>query len=653
MAFKLKTLYKPSGDQPKAIEQLLSNLDKGHKEQIVIGATGTGKTFTISNIIHKLNKKTLIIVHNKTLAGQLFNELKTMFPDNKVEYFISYFDYYQPEAYVVRNDTYIEKDSLINDEIDKMRHSAINSLINHDDVIVVSSVSCIYGVGDIENYKKSILYLEKGMKYILKELVNQLVGLNYQRNDYSFKRGTFRLRGDTIDIVPSSDTAQGVRIIFWDDEIEEIKLFNTVDGVIVANLEDITIFPASLYAIDKEKLEESILRIQQELTEQIVFFKDKNQLVEAQKIEMKTKYDLEMLQELGYCNGIENYSRHLSLKAAGETPTTLIDYFGDDFLTIIDESHVTVSQIRGMYEGDFSRKNNLVQYGFRLPSALDNRPLRFPEFEKKMDKIIYLSATPGDYELNKNLPIVEQIIRPTFVLDPIIEVRPTKNQIENLYFEIKKRAEKNERTLVSTITIKMSEDLTSYLKDLGIKVAYLHSEIKSLERLVILEDLMIGTYDCLIGVNLLREGLDLPLVSLVAILDADKQGFLRNKRSLIQTIGRAARNINGKAILYGDVITDAMQEAIEETQRRRTLQEEYNRVHNVKPTPIIKTIVKKNIMDKQKAQKEEASLLASSKNQKNRLDLKQLQKSMKKAAKQLNFEQAVIYRDLIKNIKKS
>ncbi|MCQ9618495.1 MAG: Excinuclease ABC subunit UvrB [Candidatus Phytoplasma pruni] len=653
MAFKLKTLYKPSGDQPKAIEQLLSNLDKGHKEQIVIGATGTGKTFTISNIIHKLNKKTLIIVHNKTLAGQLFNELKTMFPDNKVEYFISYFDYYQPEAYVVRNDTYIEKDSLINDEIDKMRHSAINSLINHDDVIVVSSVSCIYGVGDIENYKKSILYLEKGMKYILKELVNQLVGLNYQRNDYSFKRGTFRLRGDTIDIVPSSDTAQGVRIIFWDDEIEEIKLFNTVDGVIVANLEDITIFPASLYAIDKEKLEESILRIQQELTEQIVFFKDKNQLVEAQKIEMKTKYDLEMLQELGYCNGIENYSRHLSLKAAGETPTTLIDYFGDDFLTIIDESHVTVSQIRGMYEGDFSRKNNLVQYGFRLPSALDNRPLRFLEFEKKMDKIIYLSATPGDYELNKNLPIVEQIIRPTFVLDPIIEVRPTKNQIENLYFEIKKRAEKNERTLVSTITIKMSEDLTSYLKDLGIKVAYLHSEIKSLERLVILEDLMIGTYDCLIGVNLLREGLDLPLVSLVTILDADKQGFLRNKRSLIQTIGRAARNINGKAILYGDVITDAMQEAIEETQRRRTLQEEYNRVHNVKPTPIIKTIVKKNIMDKQKAQKEEASLLASSKNQKNRLDLKQLQKSMKKAAKQLNFEQAVIYRDLIKNIKKS
>ncbi|KOR75359.1 excinuclease ABC subunit B [Candidatus Phytoplasma pruni] len=653
MAFKLKTLYKPSGDQPKAIEQLLSNLDKGHKEQIVIGATGTGKTFTISNIIHKLNKKTLIIVHNKTLAGQLFNELKTMFPDNKVEYFISYFDYYQPEAYVVRNDTYIEKDSLINDEIDKMRHSAINSLINHDDVIVVSSVSCIYGVGDIENYKKSILYLEKGMKYILKELVNQLVGLNYQRNYYSFKRGTFRLRGDTIDIVPSSDTAQGVRIIFWDDEIEEIKLFNTVDGVIVANLEDITIFPASLYAIDKEKLEESILRIQQELTEQIVFFKDKNQLVEAQKIEMKTKYDLEMLQELGYCNGIENYSRHLSLKAAGETPTTLIDYFGDDFLTIIDESHVTVSQIRGMYEGDFSRKNNLVQYGFRLPSTLDNRPLRFPEFEKKMDKIIYLSATPGDYELNKNLPIVEQIIRPTFVLDPIIEVRPTKNQIENLYFEIKKRAEKNERTLVSTITIKMSEDLTSYLKDLGIKVAYLHSEIKSLERLVILEDLMIGTYDCLIGVNLLREGLDLPLVSLVAILDADKQGFLRNKRSLIQTIGRAARNINGKAILYGDVITDAMQEAIEETQRRRTLQEEYNRVHNVKPTPIIKTIVKKNIMDKQKAQKEEASLLASSKNQKNRLDLKQLQKSMKKAAKQLNFEQAVIYRDLIKNIKKS
>lgn len=653
MAFKLKTLYKPSGDQPKAIEQLLSNLDKGHKEQIVIGATGTGKTFTISNIIHKLNKKTLIIVHNKTLAGQLFNELKTMFPDNKVEYFISYFDYYQPEAYVVRNDTYIEKDSLINDEIDKMRHSAINSLINHDDVIVVSSVSCIYGVGDIENYKKSILYLEKGMKYILKELVNQLVGLNYQRNDYSFKRGTFRLRGDTIDIVPSSDTTQGVRIIFWDDEIEEIKLFNTVDGVIVANLEDITIFPASLYATDKEKLEESILRIQQELTEQIVFFKDKNQLVEAQKIEMKTKYDLEMLQELGYCNGIENYSRHLSLKAAGETPTTLIDYFGDDFLTIIDESHVTVSQIRGMYEGDFSRKNNLVQYGFRLPSALDNRPLRFPEFEKKMDKIIYLSATPGDYELNKNLPIVEQIIRPTFVLDPIIEVRPTKNQIENLYFEIKKRAEKNERTLVSTITIKMSEDLTSYLKDLGIKVAYLHSEIKSLERLVILEDLMIGTYDCLIGVNLLREGLDLPLVSLVAILDADKQGFLRNKRSLIQTIGRAARNINGKAILYGDVITDAMQEAIEETQRRRTLQEEYNRVHNVKPTPIIKTIVKKNIMDKQKAQKEEASLLASSKNQKNRLDLKQLQKSMKEAAKQLNFEQAVIYRDLIKNIKKS
>ncbi|MGM1458799.1 MAG: excinuclease ABC subunit UvrB, partial [Columbia Basin potato purple top phytoplasma] len=576
MTFKIKTLYKPSGDQPIAIEKILSNFRKQIKEQIILGATGTGKTFTIANVIQKLNQNTLIIVHNKTLAGQLYNELKEIFPENKIEYFISYYDYYQPEAYVVSSDTYIKKTSKINGEIDQLRHRTINSLIYGQKVIVISSVSCIYGIGDINDYKLSVLYLEKKQTYSLKDISKQLVEMQYKRNDVEFDRSTFRIRGNNLEIILSSENKKGIRIIFDNEEIEQIQIFNISKGDIIKNLNNITIFPASLYIANKQKIKETIKRIQTELNERIQHFKEKDKLVEMQNLKKRITNDIEMLQQIGYCNGIENYSRHLSLKKKGETPTTLIDYFNKNFLTIIDESHVTIPQIKGMYAGDHSRKQNLVNYGFCLPSALDNRPLMFSEFEKKLDKVIYLSATPGDYELEKKIPIIEQIIRPTFILDPEIEVRPTKNQIEDLYFEIKKRAKKNERTLVTTITINMSEELTNYLKKIGIKATYLHSEIKSLERMIILKKLRSGIYDCLIGVNLLREGLDLPEVSLVAILDADKTGFLRSEKSLIQTIGRAARNTKGKVIMYGDEMTTAMKIAIKETLRRRRIQKNYN-----------------------------------------------------------------------------
>lgn len=643
--FKLQTSLKPSGDQPKAIQKLVKGFENGIREQILLGATGTGKTFTIANIIQHLQQKTLVIAHNKTLAGQLYNELKAMFPHNQVEYFISYYDYYQPEAYMASSDTYIEKDSKINDEIDQLRHNAITSLLNRKDVIVVASVSCIYGVGDLKDYQASTLLLQIGDQYERNLFLKKLVELKFQRNEINFIRGTFRVRGDIVEIIPPSNKEIGTRIVFFGNEIEKIQFFELLTGKVIDNLKLIKIFPASLYAVNPEKTKESVRRIRQELKEQIAYFEKENNLLAAQKIKIRTLYDLEMLAEIGHCNGVENYSRHLALKEQGEAPSTLIDFFGKEFLTIIDESHVTIPQIKGMYFGDFSRKSNLVNYGFRLPSALDNRPLKFDEFEKKIDKIIYLSATPGDYELTRKLPIIEQIIRPTFVLDPEIEVRSTNNQMDDLYFEIKKRVKNNQRVLITTLTINMSEDLTAYLKNLGIKVTYLHSEIKSLQRLEILRNLRLGKYDCLVGVNLLREGLDLPEVALVAILDADKQGFLRNTRSLIQTIGRTARNINGKVIMYADNTSHAMQLAIKETARRRQKQQDYNQKNQLVPLALNKTILE-SISPQQKdklIKNKELTNKFKDINQK----IKKLTHLMKEAAKKLDFEKAASLRDVI------
>ncbi|NLK12333.1 MAG: excinuclease ABC subunit UvrB, partial [Candidatus Phytoplasma sp.] len=617
-------------------------------EQILLGATGTGKTFTMANLIEKMNKKTLILAHNKTLAGQLYGELKALFPENRVEYFISYYDYFQPEAYVVSSDTYIEKDSSINDEIDEMRHSAVASLLSHDDVIVVASVSCIYGIGDPDDYKNATIFLRVGEEYGRNHLLHNLVELQYQRNDIDFHRGTFRVRGDSVEIIPASERENGIRVSFFGDEIEEIRYFDVLTGVSTQATSFVTLYPATLFMTNKEKLKESIRRIKNELQEQIHYFQSNNQLLEAQRIEMRTKYDIEMLEELGYCSGVENYARHIALKEAGETPATLIDFFGDDFLMVIDESHVTIPQVRGMYFGDRSRKETLVNHGFRLPSALDNRPLTFHEFEEKLDKIVYLSATPGDYELNKQLPIIEQIIRPTYLLDPEIEVRPSKGQIDDLYFEVKKRIELNERVLITTLTIRMSEDLTSHFKDLGLKVAYLHSEIKALERIEILRDLRLGKYDVLIGINLLREGLDLPEVSLVAILDADKQGFLRSERSLIQTIGRAARNVSGKVIMYADKMSDAMEKAINETNRRRQIQAEYNHKHQVEPQGIRKDI-RDGISIKVEAKEEKKQKKLTKKEL--MLEIENLEIQMKEAAKQLDFEKAAVLRDIILELK--
>ena len=647
--FVLKAPYQPKGDQIKAIELLQQNIDEGKKEQVLLGATGTGKTYTIANIIQKLQKKTLILAPNKTLAGQLYGELKAFFPDNRVEYFISYYDYYQPEAYVVSSDTYIEKDSSINDEIDEMRHAATSALLDNDDVIVVSSVSCIYGIGDPETYKNAMIFVRTGDTYGRDRLINKLVELTYQRNDIDFHRGTFRVRGDVIEIIPAYERAQGIRISFFGDEIDEIKRFDVLTGQAIETVAYMSIFPATHFMTDKDKLQESIRRIKNELQEQIAHFKSENLLLEAQRIEQRTKYDMEMLEEIGMCSGIENYSRHLSLREAGETPATLIDFFGDDFLMIIDESHVTIPQVRGMYNGDRSRKMTLVDYGFRLPSALDNRPLQFKEFEDKLDKVIYLSATPGAYELDKGIPVVEQIIRPTYLLDPEIEIRPTLGQMDDLYFEIKKRVEAKERVLVTTLTIRMSEDLTAYFKQLGLKVAYLHSEIKALERIAILRDLRLGKYDCLIGINLLREGLDLPEVSLVAILDADKQGFLRSERSLIQTIGRAARNVNGRVIMYADSISDAMNYAIKETNRRRAMQLNFNLENNVEPVTIKKDI-RENISIREEIVEEEKDYQKLTRKDRDKI-VKDLENEMKQAAKNLDFERAAELRDLIFELK--
>lgn len=647
--FELKAPFTPKGDQIKAIESLKNNIDQGIREQILLGATGTGKTFTIANIVSQIQKKTLILAPNKTLAGQLYGELKAFFPNNRVEYFISYYDYFQPEAYVVSTDTYIEKDSSINDEIDEMRHSATSSLLESDDVIVVASVSCIYGIGDPEDYQNSMIFVRVGDAYGRDTFINKLVELTYQRNDIDFHRGTFRVRGDSIEVIPAYERAQGIRVSFFGDEIDEIKRFDVLSGQAIEALSFATIFPATHFMTNKEKLQESIRRIKNELQEQIAYFKGENLLLEAQRIEQRTKYDMEMLEEIGFCSGIENYSRHLSLREAGETPATLIDFFGDDFLMIIDESHVTIPQVRGMYFGDRSRKQTLVEHGFRLPSALDNRPLQFDEFEAKMKNVIYLSATPGPYELDKGIPVIEQIIRPTYLLDPIIEVRKTQGQIDDLYFEIKKRAEANERVLVTTLTIRMSEDLTAYFKQLGVKVAYLHSEIKSLERITILRDLRLGKYDVLIGINLLREGLDLPEVSLVAILDADKQGFLRSERSLIQTIGRAARNQNGQVIMYADTISAAMEFAINETNRRRRLQLEFNEINHVVPVSVQKDIRDK-ITLKEDLILEEKDYSKMSKKDFDKM-IKSLEQEMKDAAKNLNFERAAELRDLIFELK--
>lgn len=645
--FKLVSKYKPNGDQPQAIEKLVDGLNKGYKKQILLGATGTGKTFTMANIINKVNKPTLVIAHNKTLAGQLYNEFKELFPENRVEYFVSYYDYYQPEAYVPSTDTYIEKDSMINDEIDELRHSATSSLISRDDVIVVASVSCIYGIGEIEEYKKKMLTLTVGdiidRDIILKKLVDML----YERNDMDLKRGTFRVRGDSLEIVPSSERNNAILIEWFGDEIDRISEVDTITGHVIKNKKTISIFAASHFVTDEEKLKVSIERIEKEKEERIKYFKENNKLIEAQRIEERVNYDMEMLRETGFCRGIENYSRHIALKEEGEAPCTLIDFFPKDFLLLIDESHVTIPQIKAMYNGDRARKMNLVDYGFRLPSALDNRPLKFEEFEKKINKVIYVSATPGDYEMSHAKDkVVEQIIRPTGLLDPKIEVRPTKNQIDNLIEEITKQNEKNERTLITTLTIRMAEELTNYLKSLDIKVAYLHNEIKTLERLKIIRELRLGKYDVVVGINLLREGIDIPEVSLIAIMDADKQGFLRSTRSLIQTIGRAARNASGRVIMYADTISDSMNEAITETNRRRKIQEEYNIKHNIVPKTILKEIpeVISNEAEEKVIHEEKLS-------KKEKLDLiDNLTKEMKLAAANLDFERAMSLRDIIFDI---
>ena len=643
--FKLVSKYEPSGDQPKAIKELVDGINNGEKYQVLLGATGTGKTFTIANVIKEVNKPTLVLAHNKTLSGQLYSEFKELFPENRVEYFVSYYDYYQPEAYVPSTDTYIEKDAKINDEIDELRHKATSSLLSSNDVIVIASVSCIYGIGEVEEYKNKMLTVSKGDIIDRNVVLGKLVDMLYERSVMDLNRGTFRVRGDTIELIPAYERKSGIMIEFFGDEVDRICEFDVVTGAVIKEKKSVSIFPASHFVTSDEKLKLAVKNIKEELDERLEYFLSHNKLLEEQRLRERVNYDMEMLLETGFCRGVENYSRHLALRKEGETPTTLIDFFPKDFLLVIDESHVTIPQVRGMYNGDRARKMNLVNYGFRLPSALDNRPLKFEEFEKKINQAIYVSATPGDYELELvHNKCVEQIIRPTGLLDPIIEVRSSKNQIDNLVSEIEIRKERKERVLITTLTIKMAEELTSYLKNIDIKVAYLHNEVKTLQRMKIIRDLRLGVYDVVVGINLLREGIDIPEVSLIAIMDADKQGFLRSSRSLIQTIGRCARNANGMVIMYGDTISDSMQIAIDETARRRRKQEEYNKEHNIVPKTIIKEI-RDLISNEDESGKKEHKEKMSKMEKMNLID--KLQQEMNTAAKNLDFERAMELRDII------
>ncbi|MCQ6563597.1 excinuclease ABC subunit UvrB [Paenibacillus mendelii] len=652
--FELKSEYTPQGDQPVAIQKLVEGVEAGERYQTLLGATGTGKTYTIANTIAKLNRPTLVIAHNKTLAAQLCSEFKEFFPDNAVSYFVSYYDYFQPEAYIPSSDTYIEKDSSINDEIDKLRHSATSSLFERTDVIIVASVSCIYGLGSPTEYGGLVLSLRKGMEKSRDQILHKLVDIQYQRNDINFIRGTFRVRGDIIEIFPVANNERAMRIELFGDEIERITEIDVLTGEIVGERDHVAIFPASHFVTHEDTMRVALKNIEAELEERLAEMREQGKLLEAQRLEQRTRYDIEMMQEMGFCSGIENYSGPLTFRERGATPYTLMDYFPDDMLVVVDESHVTLPQIRAMYNGDRARKEVLVDHGFRLPSAMDNRPLRFEEFEEKMKQIIYVSATPGPYELEHCPTMVEQIIRPTGLVDPIIEVRPTKGQIDDLLVEIRDRIAKDERVLVTTLTKKMSEDLTDYMKEVGIKVRYLHSDIKTLERLAILRDLRMGTFHVLVGINLLREGLDLPEVTLVAILDADKEGFLRSERSLIQTIGRAARNSDGRVIMYGDKITDSMEKALKETERRRTIQTSYNVKHGITPQTIRKKI--HEVIEATKVAEQKSDYLTGvgvnkmSKKERQAL-VGRLEAEMKDAAKNLQFERAAELRDALLELK--
>ncbi|HLR14800.1 MAG TPA: excinuclease ABC subunit UvrB [Bacillota bacterium] len=654
--FQLVSSYEPRGDQPKAIEELVKQVNAGNNHLTLLGATGTGKTFTVSNVIEQINRPTLVIAHNKTLAGQLYSEFKEFFPNNAVEYFVSYYDYYQPEAYVPSTDTFIEKDASINDEIDKLRHSATSALFERRDVLIVASVSCIYGLGSPEDYKEQVLSLRMGMEIERDELLRELVDIQYARNDIDFKRGTFRVRGDSVEIIPASREEHCIRIEFFGDEIDRIREVDALTGEIVGDREHVAIFPASHFVTREEKMKIAIRNIELELEERLKELEANNQLLEAQRLEQRTNYDLEMMREMGFCSGIENYSRHITLREPGSTPYTLLDFFPEDYLVVIDESHATLPQVRGMYNGDRARKQMLVDHGFRLPSALDNRPLKFEEFEEKASQNVYISATPGPYEMEHTKEIVEQIIRPTGLLDPEVHVRPIEGQIDDLIGEINERIDRNERVLITTLTKRMSEDLTDYLKDLDFKVAYLHSEVKTLERIEIIRDLRVGKYDVLVGINLLREGLDLPEVSLVAILDADKEGFLRSERSLIQTMGRAARNEKGQVIMYADNITDSMQVAIDETNRRREIQQAYNEKHGITPTTIkkdVRELIRATVAaeDEEEYETNEITKIVQLPKKEREQVIEQMEEEMRLAAKALDFERATELRDIIFELK--